>query len=186
MTQPPGTTADGVLEPHGTAAQPHPHQGSPAESDAASGQERIHWGRLLQRKLLIRVTVPTLIGLVQLVFAIVAIVNGHAPARMLLWSLPALLVGYLFGRSTKIAWDDEKAQIVLIRAQLLLTAAYIILRVAGHIALEKTLSGRMDLADLLLVLSFGLFFGRTVGLADQIRRALSSRSSRDPTEVAPT
>lgn len=164
MTPPPGMAPDSAMEPN----------------SATNTQGRIHWRRLLQRRLLIRVTVPTLIGVVQLAFAIIAIVNDRVPARILAWALPALLVGYLFGRSTKIAWDDEKAQIVLIRAQFLITVGYVVLRVAGHFALERTFSDRVGLADVLLVLSFGLFVGRTVGLAGQIRRALSSRDHRDP------
>lgn len=175
-----------MTQPPGAAVQPPAQQDTSAERDAASSKGRMHWGRLLQRKLLIRVTVPTLIGLVQLAFAIIAIANGQVSARILLWALPALLVGYLFGRSTKMAWDDEKSQIVLLRAQLLLTVSYIVLRVGGHFVLERTLGDRVGLADVLMVLSFGLFVGRTVGLAGQIRRALSTRGSRAPVSESAT
>jgi hypothetical protein len=129
--------------------------------------------------------VPTLIGLVQLIIASVAIGNGNAPIKVLLWALPALLVGYVFGRMTKIAWDDEKAQVSLIHAQLLLTVSYIVVRVGSHFAIGWTLGGLVWVADVLLLVSFGLFVGRTVELAGQIWQALISRSSQNPAPRTP-
>jgi hypothetical protein len=155
------------------------------ESGAGSEQEPIHQRRLLQRKLLIQATVPTLIGVVQLIFAIVAIGSGDAPVKVLQWALPALLVGYLFGCMVKIAWDDEKAQVALIRAQLVLTLTYVMVRVGAHFALEWTLGGRVCVADVLLLVSFGLFVGRTVGIAGQIWQVLSRRSSHDSPRSLP-
>jgi len=151
------------------------------QSDRKSSDDRIVWRRLLQRKLLLRVTIPTAIGLVQLVLSIIAIVSGDARPIVLLFMLPALLVGYLFGRSAAIAWDDEGAQVSVVQAQLLLAISYIVVRVGTHFLLEKTLSGRVNgLATALLLVSFGLFFGRSIGLSVQIWHALVSRSSRDP------
>ena len=156
------------------------------QSDRESSDGRRVWRRLLQRKLLLRVTIPTVIGLVQLVLAIIAIVSGDARVILLLFMLPALLVGYLFGRSTRIAWDDERAQVSLIQAQVLLGVAYIVVRVGTHFLLEKTLSGRVNgLATALLLVSFGLFFGRSLGLAIQIWHALVSRSSGNPASASP-
>lgn len=155
------------------------------QSDRESSDDRIVWRRLLQRKLLLRVTIPTAIGLVQLVLSIIAIVSGDARPIILLFMLPALLVGYLFGRSAAIAWDDESAQVSLVQAQVLLAISYIVVRVGTHFLLEKTLSGRVNgLATALLLVSFGLFFGRSIGLAVQIWHALVGRNSRDPASAS--
>jgi hypothetical protein len=156
-------------------------------SDRESSDGRIGWRRLLQRKLLLRITIPTVIGLVQLALSIIAIVSGDARPILLVFMLPALLVGYLFGRSTKVAWNDDSAQVSLIQAQVLLAVAYIAVRVGTHFLLEHTLSGRINsLATALLLVSFGLFFGRSVGLAIQIWHALVSRSSRDSASASPS
>lgn len=145
------------------------------QSQAASDSGRIVWRRLLQRKLLIRVTIPTAIGLIQLILSVVAIVKGDASPVVLLFLLPAILVGYLFGRGTKIAWSDESAQVSLIQAQALLAVSYVVVRIGTHYLLEKTLSSRVSgIATVLLLVSFGLFFGRSIGLAQQIWRALAT------------
>lgn len=141
----------------------------------------IKWRRLLQRKLLIRVTLPTAIGLVQLTLSIIAIVSGDARPALLLFILPALLVGFWFGRKTKIAWNDERAQISLVQAQILLAVSYIVVRVGTHFLLELTLGGRIsEIATAILLVSFGLFFGRSVGLAVQIWQALTHRDEPAP------
>lgn len=172
------TTAGRRLPPDSTSTFP--------ESDRERGDGRTVWRRLLQRKLLLRVTIPTAIGLVQLVLATIAIVSGDARPILFLFLLPALPVGYLFGRSTRIAWDDEKAQVSLIQAQVLLAVSYIVVRVGTHFLLEKTLSGRVNgLATALLLVSFGLAFGRSLGLSVQIWHALASRSSGNPASASP-
>jgi hypothetical protein len=189
VNQPISNQSDGGVGPAGVAAQsisqaavsaPVPSDGDSlgAASTEDHGKQRIHWGRLFQRRLLIRVTIPTLIGIVQLVFAVVAITGGNTPARILLWMFPAIIAGYVFGRITKIAWVHEGTQIALVRGQILITVAYILVRIGTKVALNETLGDRVNLADVLLVLSFGFFLGRTLGLADQIWQALHSRHSR--------
>jgi hypothetical protein len=132
------------------------------------------------------VTIPTAIGLVQLVLSIIAIVSGDARPILLPFMLPALLVGYLFGKSTRIAWDDERAQVSLIHAQVLLAVSYIVVRIGTRYLLELTLSSRIKgLATALLLVSFGLFFGRSVGLAVQIWHALVGRNSQGPSDAKP-
>ncbi|MGE0542899.1 MAG: hypothetical protein AB7R89_22255 [Dehalococcoidia bacterium] len=174
--------ASAAAQPISSTAKPAPAPSDGAGPSAASTEhhekEHIHWGRLLQRRLLIRVTLPTLIGIVQLVFAVVAVTGGNTPARILLWMFPAIIAGYVFGRITKIAWAHEGTQIALVRGQILITVAYILVRIGTKIALNETLGDRVNLADVLLVLSFGFFLGRTLGLADQIWQALSSRHSQ--------
>ncbi|MCA9860318.1 MAG: hypothetical protein KC438_11380 [Thermomicrobiales bacterium] len=131
-------------------------------------------------------TIPTAIGLIQFAVGLYEIVTGDARPILLLFMLPALLVGYLFGRGTKIAWDDESAQVSLIQAQLLLAISYVVVRVGTHYLLERTLSSRIDgLAIALLLVSFGLFFGRSIGLAVQIWHALVSRDEDGCPDAAP-
>lgn len=153
-----------------------------ARSNTMRPGGRIAWRQLLQRKLLLTVTIPTAIGLIQLAFAIYAIVTGDARPLVLLFMLPALLVGYLFGKRVKIAWDDESAQVSLIQAQVLLTVSYIVVRIGTHILLEKTLASRIHgVATAVLIVSFGLFFGRSLALAVQIWHALTGQRSPDGT-----
>ncbi len=150
-------------------------------SDWRRSNGRIVWRRLLQRKLLLKITIPAVIGLVQLVLAVLAIVAGSARPVVMLWTVPALLVGYLFGRSTKIAWNSEATQIAIIQAQAWLAVGYIVVRVGSHFLMKETLSGRVnDVATTLLLVSFGLFLGRSIGLSDQIWHALVSHNSEDP------
>ena len=157
------------------------------QSGRESNDGRLVWRRLLQRKLLIRVTIPTAIGLVQLVLAIIAIVSGDARPIVLLFMLPALLVGYLFGKRTKIGWDDERAQVSLIQAQMLLAVSYIVVRIGTRYLLELTLRSRVEgLATVLLLVSFGLFFGRSLGLAQQIWHALATRDETPAAEANPS
>jgi hypothetical protein len=153
-------------------------------NDATQHDGRIGRRRLLQRKLLLTVTIPTAIGLIQLAFATYAIVKGNARPLVLLFLLPALLVGYWFGKRVKIAWDDTSAQVSLIQAQVLLTVSYIVVRIGTHFLLEKTLSSRIHgLAVALLLVSFGLFFGRSLALSVQIWRALRGHTGPESTDA---
>lgn len=148
------------------------------QTDTGHTESHAGWRQLLQRKLLLSVTIPTAIGLVQLAFASYDIAAGDARALVLLFMLPALIVGYLFGRRVKIAWDDKSAQVSLIQAQVLLTIAYIVVRIGTHILLERALASRIQgVATAVLIVSFGLFFGRSLALAVQIWHALTSRNS---------
>jgi hypothetical protein len=187
MKHPAGNSTSENVEMTSTTQQSPPGSTSTLQPDIQkSNGGRIVWRRLLQRKLLIRVTIPTAIGLVQLVLSIIAIVSGDARPILLLFMVPALLVGYLFGKSTRIGWDDERSQVSLIQAQVLLAVSYIAVRIGTHYLLELTLSSRINgLATALLLVSFGLFFGRSVGLAVQIWHALVGRESQGPTDTKP-
>lgn len=161
-----------------------------AERNGSAGpaqpEEHTRKPLLLQRRLLVSVTVPAAIGLVQLALAIVAVIHGDAPVAVLLWTLPALVAGYGFGRMTGIAWNSASAQVSLIRVQLLLTFAYIVTRLGAHVAIARLLGDRVWVADILLLVSFGLFFGRSIGLAVDIQRALVSRDDADPAVNRPS
>lgn len=166
-------------------APPDPASTVP-QTDEGTGHERIVWRRLLQRKLLLRVTIPTVIGLVQLVLALMAISAGNARPVALLSLVPALAIGFIFGRSTRIAWDDERAQIALLQAQVVLAISYFVVRIGSHFLLEATLRGRVnDVATVLLLVSCGLFIGRSIGLSVQIWHVLVDRNSRNATSAQP-
>ena len=53
----------------------------------------------------------------QLVVAALEIGTGQATIAGIWWALPALLVGYIFGRMTHIAWEEERSQIALVGGQ---------------------------------------------------------------------
>jgi hypothetical protein len=139
-------------------------------------EQRIHWRRLLQRRLAIRVTVPALIGLIQLGVVVWDLATGRSSVAVLWWAPPSLVVGYLFGRMTHIAWQRDDTQIALVGGQVALSVIYVVLRIGSRVAAHHTFADHAAAAVVFLVVSFGLFVGRSLGLAGQIWRTLSDGS----------
>jgi hypothetical protein len=105
-------------------------------SVVAVGKPRLHWSRLVQRRLLVRLCVPGLIGLVLLAFATADLVRGHAPAIVLVWLIPGAVAGYVFGRLTRVAWDSDISQLVQDGSGLALLLAYLAVRFGESIVLS--------------------------------------------------
>src|SRR5919199_1588880 len=109
------------------------------------GERPVHyWRRLLQGKLLRQVTLPVLIGLVQLGVALVEIVRTPVTPASLLWLLGSFVLGFGFGCAIRVVWDDDALQVVLVGGQVLLTLTFVILNV-GSKAVPKHV-GRPDLS----------------------------------------
>ena len=137
----------------------------------------MHWYRLLQRRLLIRVTLPTLLACVQLVLAIIDLARGKAPAAALAWLFPGLLLGYPFGRLTHVSWNTEKSQLALLGGQSLLTVIYLLVVLGAHFVLKHELSQVRPVSTIVLLVAAGIALGRLVGLSHQILHALSDRGT---------
>src|SRR5689334_13060000 len=116
----------------------------------------MHWYRLLQRRLLIRVTLPTLLACVQLILAIIEVARGHAPAIALTWLLLGLLLGYPFGRLTHVSWNTEKSQLALLSGQSLLTVGYLLVVLGAHVVLKHELSQVRPVSAIVLLVAAGI------------------------------
>lgn len=133
------------------------------------------WRRLLQRKLLRQVTLPTLIGLIQLALAVIDLSQSQLSATLLVWLVVALAVGWCFGRAIRVVWDRDTVQVILVGGQVLLTLAYLVVSVGSRIVLNRTL-GDLDATGVtILLVASGLMLGRTLGMLRQIREALQQQ-----------
>ena len=132
------------------------------------------WRRLVHGKLRRQVTLPTLLGLIQLIMAAASIVTGEAPAMVLVWVMPALLVGLAFGRATRIVWNSETYQAVLVGGQVILTLAWLAVQVGSRSALAHALGDLGFAGAITMVVAGGLVIGHSVALLGRIRQALPS------------
>ena len=132
------------------------------------------WRHLVQGKLRRQVTLPALIGLIQLVLAVATIINGQAPATVLLWLVPALLVGFAFGRATRIIWDSETYQAVLVGGQVILTLAWLAVQVGSRPVLARALGDLSFAGAITMLMAGGLVIGHSLALLGRIGQALPS------------
>jgi hypothetical protein len=132
------------------------------------------WRHLVQGKLRRQVTLPAVLGLIQLIMAAASIVRGEAPPSALLWLVPALLVGLAFGRATRVVWDSETYQAVLVGGQVLLTLAWLAVQLGSRSALTRALGDLSYAGAITLVIAGGLVIGHSLALLGRIGRALPS------------
>jgi hypothetical protein len=130
------------------------------------------WRRLVQGKLRRQVTLPALIGLIQLGIAVAGIMKGEAPAAVLLWGVPALAVGFAFGRATRIVWDSETYQAVLIGGQVVLTLAWLAIQLGSRPVLTRALAELSFASAITLLIASGLVIGHSLALLGRIRQTL--------------
>ncbi len=133
---------------------------------------RVEWRRLVERRLIFRVTIPFLIGLVLLVLALVDLSQGHAPARVLLWLLPGFAVGYGFGRMTGVAWDSEASQVVQDGSGTVLLIAYLIVRFGEAYLLSPRFFDWPYVSNAAALVGVGLMLGKGIGTRKKTMRAL--------------
>jgi hypothetical protein len=66
--------------------------------------------KLLDRKLLLRLTIPSVIAAVILVGVIIDAFITAIPVITFAWILVGIIIGYPFGRLTKISWNSDRGQ----------------------------------------------------------------------------
>lgn len=132
------------------------------------------WFRSLQRHVLIRLFLPVLLGLLMLATVLVDLATGHTPVTALILLFPGFLVGFPFGRLTKVAWDSEKSQVVLLGRQLLVFGAYLSVRLSLRLLLSEHLAGVSFAVDVISLFSIGSMFGYSWGLSQRVRGALKT------------
>ena len=136
----------------------------------------LSWHQLLHRRLLVRLAMPVLVGVVMLGFVVSDVFGGQMPPLNLLWAVPGLLVGYPFGRLTKVAWDHETAQVVAGGGrQIVVLVAFVGIRFAARFLLNEEFGNLSYVTDLVLLITVGALAGRSLGLLQQIRTVLISR-----------
>jgi hypothetical protein len=132
------------------------------------------WRHLVQGKLRRQVTLPAVLGLVQLALAAASIARGEAPASVLFWFVPALVVGFAFGRATRVVWDSETYQAVLVGGQVILTLAWLGVQIGSRSALTLALRDLSYAGDITMVIAAGLVIGHSLALLGRIGRAVPS------------
>jgi hypothetical protein len=128
--------------------------------------------RHVQGKLRRQVALPAVLGVTQLLLAAATIVQGEAPPSVLVWLVPALLVGLAFGRATRVAWDSETYQAVLVGGQVVLTLAWLAIQLGSRAALARALGDLSYAATITLLIASGLVLGHSLALLNRIARAL--------------
>jgi hypothetical protein len=151
------TSADAAARSVGTTASERPLR---------------RWRQLVQGKLRRQVTLPALMGLIQLGIVAAAIVKGEAPAALLLWVAPALLVGFAFGRATRIVWNSETYQAVLVGGQVMLTLAWLAIQIGSRPVMTRALAELSFASAITLLIASGLVIGHSLALLSRIHQAL--------------
>ena len=137
----------------------------------------MHLRNLLHRKLLFRLTIPTIIAVVMLVALIIDSFFTSFPVITYAWILVGIIIGYPFGRLTKISWNSDKTQLVLDGSGVALLVVYIVTSIIRSIILRIEFGYLSYVLAITLLVSVGGIIGRTIGTMRQIELALKSNSS---------
>ena len=136
-----------------------------------------HYRNLLHRKLLSRLTIPMIISAVMAVVLIIDIYYTPIPAITFAWILVGIIIGYPFGRLTKISWNSDKTQLVLDGSGVILMVAYIAISIIRSIILRMEFGYLSYVLAITLLVSVGGSIGRELGMIRQIRHAFRSTTS---------
>jgi hypothetical protein len=118
-----------------------------------------------------------IIAAVMLVVVIIDSFFTSFPALTYAWILVGIIIGYPFGRLTKISWSSDKTQLVLDGSGTVLIVVYIIISIIRSIVLRTEFGYLSYVFAITLLASVGGQIGRTLGLMRQIRLALKYNSS---------
>ena len=92
------------------------------------------------------------------------------------WIFVGFVIGYPFGRLTKISWNSDKTQLVLDGSGLALIVCYIGASIARSIIIRIEFSDLSYVLAITLLASVGGQIGRTIGMIRQIQMALKSKN----------
>ena|SRR5919198_3259278 len=132
---------------------------------------------LLHRKLLFRLTIPLKSAAVMFFAVIIDSFFASFPAITYAWILVGLIIGYPFGRLTKISWNSDKTQLVLDGSGMILIVVYIVISIIRSIILRIEFGYLSYVLAITLLPSVGGTIGRTLGMMRQIQLALMSNRS---------
>src|SRR5689334_8835611 len=118
-----------------------------------------------------------IISVVMLVTVVIDSFFTSFPAITFAWILVGFVIGYPFGRLTKISWNSDKTQLVLDGSGMVLMVVYIVISIIRSIILRMEFGYLSYVLAITLLASVGGIIGRTVGMMRQIRLAPKSNSS---------
>ena len=99
------------------------------------------------------------------------------PALTYAWILVGAIIGYPFGRLTKVSWNSDKTQLFLDGSGMVLIVVYITTSIIRSIVLRAELGHLSYMLAVTLLASAGGQIGRTLGVMRQIRLALKHNNS---------
>ena len=134
----------------------------------------LHLKNLLHRKLLFRLIIPLITAAMMLVAVIIDWFFISFPAITFAWVLVGIVIGFPFGRLTKISWNSDKTQLVLDGSGMALLVAYIVTSIIRSIILRMEFGYLSYVLAITLLASVGGAIGRTLGMMKQIQLAIRS------------
>jgi hypothetical protein len=137
----------------------------------------LHLKNLLHRKPLARLTIPLVISAVMLVVPIIDLFYLSIPHITFAWILAGIIIGYPFGRLTKISWNSDKTQLVLDGSGIVILVVFIIIRIITSIIIRTEFGYLSYVLDIVLLVSVGGTVGRAHVMLRPIRLALASNNS---------
>lgn len=83
------------------------------------------------------------------------------------WIIVGIVIGYPFGRLTKISWNSDKTQLVLDGSGMVLIVAYIVSSIIRSIILHIKFGYSSYMLAIALLASVGGTIGKTLGMIRQ-------------------
>ena len=118
-----------------------------------------------------------IIAAVMAVVLIIDIYYTPIPAITFAWILVGIIIGYPFGRLTKISWNSDKTQLVLDGSGVALVVVYTVTRIITTLLLRMEFGYLSYVLAITLLVSVGGSIGRELGMIRQIRHAFRSTTS---------
>ncbi|HZC21088.1 MAG TPA: hypothetical protein VE223_05545 [Nitrososphaeraceae archaeon] len=134
----------------------------------------LHIKNLLHRKIPFRLIIPLITAAMMLVVIIIDSFFTSFPAITFAWVLVGIVIGFPFGRLTKISWNSDKTQLVLDGSGMALLVAYIVTSIIRSIILRMEFGYLSYVLAITLLASVGGAIGRTLGMMKQIQLAVKS------------
>ncbi|MGN6350919.1 MAG: hypothetical protein ACTHL3_05600 [Candidatus Nitrosocosmicus sp.] len=132
----------------------------------------LHLRKLLHKKLLARLTIPLVISAVMLAISIIDLFSIPIPPITFVWLIVGIIIGYPFGRLTKISWNSDKTQLILVGSGIGLLVIFILIRIITSIVIRMEFGYLSYVLDIVFLVSAGGTIGRALGMVRQIRLAL--------------
>ena len=132
----------------------------------------LHLRNLLDKKLRTRLTIPIVISTAMIVVIIADLLYTSIPLITFAWIFVGIIVGYPFGRLTRISWTSDNTQLALVGSGIALLLAFIIIRIITSMIIRMEFGNLPYVLDIVLLVSVGGTIGKTLGMMKQIRLAL--------------
>ena len=112
-----------------------------------------------------------------IVVIIADLFHASIPLITFAWIFVGIIIGYPFGRLTKISWNSDKTQLALVGSGIVFLVAFIIIRIITSMIIRMEFGYLPYVLDIVLLVSVGGTIGKTLGMIKQIRLALATTNS---------